>query len=118
MFWLPFIAGGIITLLAVHYWDDILEWFADFLPKVADVIRRLANGVEYATDVVAGFIDRVSVAIKHHLYHKENGQWIEETTTRQLPESELPPHIRKRIKVRGQENDITREVEAETGLTV
>ena len=118
MFWLPFIAGGVISFLVVHYWDKFVEWLSDFLPKVAAVIRKLANGVEYATEVVADWLDSSSVAMKHRLYHKEGNNWIEETTTRQLPDSELPPRIRKKIKVRGQEEDISREIEAETGLTV
>jgi len=116
MWW--FALGFLGGFLVVHYWNDILEWFSNILPKIANVVRTLAYGVQYATDVVASLLDKASAAIKHHLYYKEGDHWVEKTTTRQLPESELPPHIRQRIKVRGQEQDITREIESETGLTV
>ena len=30
------------------------------------------------------------VAVMHRLYYKENGEWIEQTTTRKVEESEVP----------------------------
>lgn len=116
MWW--FALGFLGGFLVVHYWNDILEWFSDILPRIANVVRGLAYGVQYATEVVASLLDRASAEIKHQLYYKEGDHWVEKTTTRQLPDSELPPRIRKKIKVRGQEEDISREIEAETGLTV
>ena len=54
--------------------------------------------------------------IAHKLYYKEDEQWIEETTTRKIPESEVPPFIRnKGIK---KETDITEEMEEELGLEI
>lgn len=119
-------AAGLVGLMGgaalVYFWDDILEWLSDFLPKVANLIReigrRLGASTEYATDVMAEKLDQYSVAIKHHLYYKENGQWIEETTRRTLPENELPPHIRKRVRRISDDVDITNDVERELGLTV
>lgn len=119
-------AAGLVGLMGgaalVYFWDDILEWLSDFLPKVANLIReigrRLGASTEYATDVMAEKLDQYSVAIKHHLYYKENGQWIEETTRRTLPENELPPHIRKRVRRISDDVDITDDVERELGLTV
>ena len=119
-------AAGLVGLMGgaalVYFWDDILEWLSDFLPKVANLIReigrRLGASTEYATDVMAEQLDQYSVAIKHHLYYKQNGQWIEDTTRRTLPKNELPPHIRKRVRRISDDVDITDDVERELGLTV
>ena len=116
------LAGLIGGAALVYFWDDILEWLSDFLPKVANLIRIIGKQIgplgEYATEMVAEKLDKVSTAIKHHLYYKQNGQWIEETTRRTLPESELPPRILRKIKRVGQEEDISEEIELETGLAV
>ena len=56
------------------------------------------------------------IKIAHKFYYQEDGQWIEETTSRKLPESEVPPFIRnKGIK---KETDITEEMEEALGLEV
>ncbi len=56
------------------------------------------------------------VAVMHRLYYKENGEWIEQTTTRKVEESEVPVHIRDRLK--NEETNITHEMEEELELTV
>ena len=120
------IGVGLVGLIGgaaiVYFWDDILEWLSDFLPKVANLIReigrRLGPNTQYATDMMAEKLDNIATAIKHHLYYKQNGQWIEETTRRVIPESELPPHIRKKVRTIGQDVDITDDIERETRLTV
>ena len=68
--------------------------------------------------MIGELLDKASTAIKHYLYYKQNGQWVEETTTRTLPESELPPRIKRKLRKMRQEEDITDEIEMETGLTV
>ena len=58
------------------------------------------------------------VKIAHKLYYQEDGQWIEETTTRKIPESEVPPAIRDKVYAQQKEEDITEEIEEELGLEV
>ena len=48
--------------------------------------------------------------------NKQDGQWVEETTTRMCDESEVPEAIRKKISE--QEADITDEIEKELKLEV
>lgn len=43
-------------------------------------------------------------------------EWIEQTTTRKVEESEVPAHIRDRLK--NEETNITHEMEEELELTV
>ncbi len=113
---------GLGVVAIVSCWDDILEWLSDFLPRVANFIRTIGKTLgpmaEYVTEMIGELLDKASTAIKHYLYYKQNGQWIEETTKRILPESELPPRIKRKLRRKGQEEDITDEIEMETGLTV
>ena len=122
---IPLLVGGLIGLgvaAIVSHWDDILEWLSDFLPKVANFIREIGRRIgpmaEYITEMIGEKLDNISTAIKHYLYYKQNGQWVEEITKRILPESELPERIKRKLRRKGQEEDITDEIELETGLTV
>lgn len=58
----------------------------------------------------------------HKLYYKENGNWIEETTTRTIPESEVPPQILAKIQntndKEGIAEDVTDEMEKELQMTI
>lgn len=119
--------GALGVAAIVFNWDEILEWLHDFLPKVSNMIRNVAKQFgpqfEHVALMVADFIDNVNSKIEHKLYHKiGKGQWLEETTTRQIPESELPPAVLRKLeaKRRGkiEEADITDEVEEELGLTL
>lgn len=116
---------GILGVAAVVYnWDGILDWLYDFIPKVSEMLRMASVefGPEFkaAAMVVAGFLDVVNAKIEHKLYHKlGNRTWMEETTRRTLPESELPPAIRNKIRRnRRQDTDITEDVELELGMSV
>ena len=119
---------GILGVAAVVYnWDGILDWLHDFIPKVSEILRAASYefGPEFkaAAMIVGGFLDTVHAKIEHKLYHKiGKGQWLEETTTRQIPESELPPAVLRKLeaKRRGkiEEADITDEIEEELDLTL
>jgi len=129
---LPWLIGvglaGILGAAAiVYHWDDILEWLHDFLPKVSRMIREFAKkfvtNFEHIAYILADQVDAVDAKIEHYLYHKQkDGQWIEEKTTRTLPESELPSYAKKKLaeKRRGriEEADITHELENEVGYSV
>ena len=107
--------GGVAV---AHFWSEIVDWMKGLVSKLADLLVGLAYGVAYATGVFAGLIDAVTTAIKHKLYYQESGQWIEKTTTRKIKESELPPSIRSRIRRKGQEVDVTNEMEMELGCSI
>ena len=52
----------------------------------------------------------------HKLYYQENGEWIEETTTRKVLENEVPDFIRQ--KVQSQAVDITKDIEMQLSCKV
>ena len=64
--------------------------------------------------------DSVHAKIEHKLYHKIGNQtWMEETTRRTLPENELPPAIRQKIRRgRTRDTDITEDIELELGMSI
>ena len=115
---------GILGVAAVVYdWDEILDWLHDFIPKISSMLREAARSFgpnfQAAAMVVGGFLDTVHAKIEHKLYHKvEHGKWLEETTRRTLPESELPPAIRNKIRRNRQDADITEELELELGMRI
>ena len=121
------LAGGLIGAGAYYvytHWDEVLEWLAGFLPKVAKLIREIGKHLgpktEYLTEVVAKKIDDVALRIEHHLFYKQYGQWIEEATPKVTKYNTTPPAVKRkmdRVKTIGEEVDITDEIEAE-GLTV
>ena len=124
------IGAGLVGILGgaaiVYFWDDILKWLHDFLPKVSQMLRSIAKKVplfEHVAIMLADFVDSVNSKIEHKLYHKmQDGQWMEETTRRTLPESELPPAVKRKLEEKRQgrikEADITEEMELELGQSI
>ncbi len=105
--------GGI---LVVAFWDDIVNWLKKLVREIKAMFSRISKKIAHA---VAGFIQRVEnglAAIRHKLYYKEQGQWVEETTTRKIKESEVPARIRRLISE--QEEEITDELEDELQLSL
>lgn len=105
--------GGI---LVVAYWDDIVDWFHKLVAGLKRMFSEIKKKVAHAA---GAFIQRVEdklAAIRHKLYYQEEGEWIEETTTRKIKESEIPPSIRN--KIRNHETEVTDEVEEELQLSL
>ena len=113
LFLLAGIVGGV---LLVAYWNEIVSWLKNLVEKLRSAFRSMSKKIAHAA---AGFVQRVEnglAAIRHKLYYKEEGQWIEETTTRKIDESEVPASIR--AKIRWQEEEVTDELEDELDLTL
>lgn len=105
------IAGGIALFAVAALWDEIVDWLKDMW----QIVKRTFSRVIHAT---AAFVQKVKSAISkimHRVYYKEDNHWIEETTTRQIPENELPDRIRR--KLRTSETEVTEDLEA-MGLEV
>ena len=121
------IGAGLVGMLGVaavvYNWDGIMEWLHDFIPRVSQMLRvaSIEFGAQFkaAAMIVGGLLDSVHTKIEHKLYHKVGqGKWLEETTGRTLPENELPPAIRKKIRRNRQDADITDEMELELGMRI
>lgn len=123
-------AAGLVGLIGggayyvYTHWDEILNWLASFLPKVANLIREIGRhlgpATEYLTEIIAKKIDEVAIRIEHHLFYKQYGKWIEEATPKVTKYDTTPPSVKRKmnkVKTIGEEVDITDEIEAE-GLTV
>ena len=108
--------GGVV--IAAN-WDSIVNWLKDFVPKLRaawnSVRENVPHGARIFGDIIVEGAERLARII-HKLYYKENGQWIEETTTRKVSEDEVPASIRN--KINRKEADITEEIEKELKLEV
>ena len=94
----PWLIGTIIgTFLVVSFWDEIVDWLKDCFNVIRERLSQLREKVENAMTIIADKVRDGIAMIKHMLYYKEQGQWYEETTKRQIDESELPPQVRARI---------------------
>ena len=98
---IPFLVGlGLVIggTLLVKYWKNIVDWLKDFIPKLKMAWKRVRPMLPYAAIIVGDKLWEAGsalVAVMHRLYYKENGEWIEQTTTRKVEESEVPAHIRE-----------------------
>ena len=95
-------------------WKNFCAWLSNFMTslKKALDLRGIANAA-----VIFGEKIREGVAqLKHRLFYKEDGKWIQETTRVEVTEDEVPPYIR--AKIAKQEADITQEMELELGQSV
>lgn len=123
---IPLLIGlgiGIIgTVVAFVYWDDIVNWLNDFIPKLKTAWDELKQNIAHAAMMAAEKVKEAGkfiVKIMHKLYYKnENQQWVEETTTRTVPENEVPPAIRAKVSKQEVEADITEDIERELNLEI
>lgn len=106
--------GGAVV---VANWDKITGWLREFIPKLRAAWKQVREHVPHAAKIVGDIVmegaDRLS-RIMHKLYYQEDGQWMEETTTRKIDASEVPADIMAKIKrqqAQQQEANITEEME-------
>jgi len=109
------IALGVGLVLAVAYWEEIVEWLSDFLPRIKKQWDKLKKA--HAAQMVGKIVGDIG-KIMHKMYYQENGNWIEETTTRTIPENRVPAAIRAKIQRQYGEADITKDIEKELKLVV
>jgi len=109
-------AAGGIGFFVYKHWDEIKEFFSNFLTSLKEAIAKKMRGIANAAVIVGEKIKTGVAQIKHKLFYKEEGKWMEETTKREVTEEEVPPYIR--AKIAKQEADITQEMELELGMSV
>ena len=108
---IPWLLAGLAVALVVSVWDEIVNWLKQLFVNVKQYFRNILHAT-------AAFAKRVRdswAQMMHRVYYRENRQWIEETTTREIKESEVPERIRR--KIRAQECEVTDDLEA-LGLEV
>ena len=105
--------GGI---LVVAFWDEIVDWLKNLVAGLRRMFSELKKKIAHAAGAFIERVERGLAAIRHKLYYQEQGEWIEETTTRKIEESEIPASIRR--KIRNHETEVTDEVEQELQLSL
>ena len=105
------IVGG---YLVVANWEEVTKWLQEFLPKIQEVLKNTGIG-DYAAKLFSS-VENGALKLVHKLYYKENGKWIEQTTTREIDESQVPDWAKEGLSAK--ETDVTARYEKELELTV
>ena len=105
--------GGI---LVVAFWDEIVDWLKKLVNGLRNMFSTLKQKIAHAAGAFIERVEKKLAAIRHKLYYQEQGEWVEETTTRKIEESEIPESIRR--KIRNYETEVTDEVEQELQLSL
>ena len=108
-------AGGAAFFVYKH-WDELKDFFSNFITNLKEAISKKMRGIANAAIIVGEKVRDGIAQIKHKLFYKEEGKWIEEVTKREVTEEEVPPFIR--AKIAKQEADITQEMELELGMSI
>lgn len=106
--------GGI---LVVAFWDEIVDWLKNLVTSLRKMFSGLKKKVAHAAGVFIQKVEEKLAAIRHKLYYQEAGEWIEETTTRKIKESEIPENIRRKMH-KQDETEVTDEMEEEMKLSL
>jgi hypothetical protein len=103
-------AAGAFALMS--FWEDLRDWLKDVVTKVRKIINRVVIGFKI-------FVKKMGEAIKEiakNYSQNEEGRWHETVVTREISESEVPADVlAKAKKYRGDEVDVTEELELKLG---
>lgn len=100
----------------VYHWEEFKEFFTNFLTNLKESIKKNMRGIAHAAVIVAKRINFALIEIKHKLFYKEDGKWMEETTTFEVKADEVPSYISDKIAAK--EVEITHEMEIELGISI
>ena len=92
------LVGGI---LVVANWDEVVNWLEDLLPQIKE---KLAGIAKHSAKLFSN-IKSEMLALVHKLYYKENGKFYEQTTTREIDESQVPEWAKAELGE--EETDVT-----------
>ena len=108
-----FLATAVVTTaLLISFWNEIKSWITNGLRKLIKTVKGVVYGIKL-------FVKRMNEAYQQvaKTYHQdENKVWHETMTTREIPKSEVPSEISKKVKTNNKEVDITSELERELEL--
>ena len=102
-------ALGAVTAFAVlAFWDEIVNWLEELFTILEKIWDEVCFAVKKVSEGVVDFIQKL-------YYQEENGKWMEQTTTREIPENQVPAHIRKKYSGT-KETDVTNNMKKELAL--
>lgn len=105
------IVGG---YLVVKNWDEVTKWLEELMGNLQAQLKSL--GIEGYTAKLFSNIQDGALRLVHRLYYKENGKWIEKTTTREIDESQVPEWAKAGLSEK--ESDVTERYEQQLELKI
>lgn len=105
------ILNRICTVLFGDSWDKVL----DFLERLDKSLREKysANGKLYFSLITLENSGGGMATVSHSHFHQENNEWIKENAKIDLPKSELPNYLRRKLAAALGEVDISEDIERE-----
>ena len=79
-------------------WKRFENWLRKFLSKIRAVIRDSGIG-EFTAKIISGVNGNV-MRLVHRVYYKEDGKWFEQTTVREIAESDVPAWAKEGLSAR------------------
>ena len=92
------LVGGI---LVAANWNEVVSWLEDLLPQINE---KLKGVVKHSAKLFSNIKGEV-LSLVHKLYYKENGKFYEQTTTREIDESQVPEWAKAELNE--EETDVT-----------
>lgn len=117
------IGAGILlgAVVLVSNWDSLIKKFLDFLPRVKAFWQSIREYVPHAARMIGDTIleaGEMLATIAYQMYYKDDGKWMEKTTTYKVDINEVPEDIRSKIEHSHDKVDITPEMERELNLEI
>jgi len=107
------LTGGFIAALAL-YWKNIVEWIKKAANKIKEVLGIAVQGTRtFIARTVEGFQNK----IVHYNENKLTGEWEETVYTKKVDESEIPPEILAKVRVKGIDIEVSTTEELRLAIT-
>ena len=100
--------------LVVTNWEEVTKWLTELMGSLQAQLKKL--GVDGYTAKLFSNIQDGALKLVHRLYYRENGKWIEKTTTREIDESQVPEWAKAGLGEK--ETDVTDRYEQQLQLKV
>ena len=95
-------------------WEEVVGWLNELFPKVKKALAD-AGILNYVSKLFSSVSESV-MRLVNRLYYKENGKFYEQTTTREIDESEVPEWAREGLSEK--ETDVTNRYKEEMQLEI
>ena len=103
------VAGAVVL---VAFWKEIVAWVDKVMAKLPPSVRENLQGA-------VAFVERVAGAIKnlmnYYSYDEQTQKWTETVVSREVDESQIPKHIREKMKAQSKV-DITDDLQEQLEL--
>ena len=111
---IPVLLALVGGYLVVKNWDEVTKWLQEFMTELQVSLKKM--GIEGYTAKLFSNIQDGALKLIHRLYYKENGEWIEKTTTREIDESQVPEWAKAGLGEK--ETDVTNRYEQQLQLKI